>query len=131
MIGFGATGSTRTTKKLCALCAFSWLIFSVSAEDVVSGGPEYQGLDERAGVIRNGAWRSGMPLGGIGCGKFELLPAGWFARFTLNHNWDLPLWEEPFVPSRGTFFAISVRDGPRRITRWLRRGWPEEELKGV
>jgi hypothetical protein len=87
-----------------------------------------QGFDETAGIWRNAPWRAGMPLGGIGCGKFELLPSAWFGRFTLNHNWDLPLWEEPFVPSRGTFFAVSASDGVRRVTRWLRRGWPESEL---
>ncbi|MBI5396561.1 MAG: discoidin domain-containing protein [Verrucomicrobia bacterium] len=97
----------------------------------MTGSPEHQGFDEAAGVIRNGAWRAGMPLGGIGCGKFELLPSCWFARFAWNHNWDLPSWTEPFVPSRGTFFALSVHDGPRRVTRWLRRGWPEEELAGA
>ncbi len=96
-----------------------------------TGSPEHQGFDEAAGVIRNGGWRAGMPLGGIGCGKFELLPSCWFARFTWNHNWDLPSWTEPFVPSRGTFLALSVRDGPRRVTRWLRRGWLEEELAGA
>jgi hypothetical protein len=87
-----------------------------------------QGYDEATGVWLNAPWRAGMPLGGIGCGKFEMLPSGWFGRFTLNHNWDLPLWEEPFVPSRGTFFAVSASDGVRRVTRWLRRGWPENEL---
>jgi len=82
-------------------------------------------------VLRNAPWRAGMPLGGIGCGKFELLPSGWFGRFTINHNWDMPLWEDPFVPSRGTFFAICASDGVRRVTRWLRRGWPESELAGA
>ncbi|MBM3888002.1 MAG: hypothetical protein FJ388_02625, partial [Verrucomicrobia bacterium] len=64
-------------------------------------------------------------------GKVEVLPSVWFARFTWNHNWDLPIWEEPFVPSRGTFLALTVRDGVRRVTRWLRRGWTEHELAGV
>lgn len=90
-----------------------------------------QGFDEAAGVWRNAPWRAGMPLGGVGCGKFELLPSAWFGRFTINHNWDMPLWEEPFVPSRGTFLAISASDGVRRVTRWLRRGWPESELAGA
>ncbi|MBM3890654.1 MAG: hypothetical protein FJ388_16190, partial [Verrucomicrobia bacterium] len=72
-----------------------------------------QGFDEVAGVWRNAPWRAGMPLGGMGCGKVEVLPSVWFARFTWNHNWDLPIWEEPFVPSRGTFLALTVRDGVR------------------
>ncbi|MFA5190529.1 MAG: GH116 family glycosyl-hydrolase [Verrucomicrobiia bacterium] len=101
-------------------------LFCAAAEP--TSPADCQGFDEAAGVWRNAPCRAGMPLGGIGCGKFELLPSGWFGRFTLNHNWDLPLWEDPFVPSRGTFLAINASDGVRRVTRWLRRGWLENEL---
>ena len=120
---------------------FPWRLLRVFALTVASGllcaaaeptpPAGCQGFDEAAGVLRNAPWHAGMPLGGIGCGKFELLPSGWFGRFTINHNWDMPLWEDPFVPSRGTFLAVSVRDGVQRVTRWLRRGWPESELAGA
>lgn len=138
------------TRLSCVLCAFWWLTSWLSpaatagektASDSKSKIPtsqlaptppvDCQGFDEAAGVWRNAPWRAGMPLGGIGCGRFELLPSAWFGRFTINHNWDMPLWEDPFVPSRGTFLAISASDGMRRVTRWLRRGWPENELSGA
>ena len=34
---------------------------------------------------------SGVPLGGIGAGKFELLPNGLFNSFTFLNNWSCPL----------------------------------------
>ena len=140
------------TKLFCVFCAFLWLAEPLScaaaAEEknatdlkpitpplqhsiTPTSAADCQGFDEAAGIWRNAPWRAGMPLGGIGCGKFELLPSAWFGRFTSNHNWDMPLWEEPFVPSRGTFFAVSASDGVRRVTRWLRHGWPESELAGA
>ena len=149
------TGRNETqagTKLFCALCVVLWLTTSLScttaageknASEPQSNTPpprhsitptspaDCQGFDEAAGVWRNAPWRAGMPLGGIGCGKFELMPSAWFGRFTINHNWDMPLWEDPFVPSRGTFLAVSASDGVRRVTRWLRRGWPENELAGA
>lgn len=35
--------------------------------------------------------RSGMPLGGIGAGKFEIMPNGLFNAFTIQNNWSNPL----------------------------------------
>lgn len=85
-----------------------------------------QGWDA-SGVVHNGAWQNGVPLGAIGCGRFELLPSGWFSRFSINHNWDEPNWEDPWRPSRATFFAVRAGE----TTRWLRFGWREQELPGV
>jgi uncharacterized protein (DUF608 family) len=34
--------------------------------------------------------KSGMPLGGIGAGKFEILPSGLWNGFTLQNNWSKP-----------------------------------------
>lgn len=126
----GRKKAQKITKVFCA-CASLCLSFSVFAGTEITRAADCQGFDETGGVLRNAPWRAGMPLGGIGCGKFELLPSAWFGRFTINHNWDMPLWEEPFVPSRGTFLAINASDGVRRVTRWLRHGWPESELAGA
>jgi len=52
-------------------------------------------------LVTNERWRSGVPLGGIGCGKIELLTDGAFGNFTINHNWD-----RPTRVVRGTFFAL-------------------------
>lgn len=65
-------------------------------------------------IVRNQRWRSGLPLGGLGCGKIELLTDGAFGNFTINHNWD-----RPTGCVRGTFFAL--RDGPRTTLLRLKR----------
>jgi len=52
-------------------------------------------------IVRNQRWRSGVPLGGLGCGKIELLTDGAFGNFTCNHNWD-----RPTALVRGSFFAL-------------------------
>lgn len=86
-----------------------------------------QGLDETTGIIHNGQWQNGVPLGGIGCGRFEVLPCGWFSRFSINHNWDESCWDHPWKPVRGTFLAVRAGEA----TRWLRFGFREHELPGV
>lgn len=47
-------------------------------------------FDSSTGQIRDARWRSGVPLGGIGCGAIELLTDGAFGNATTNHNWDRP-----------------------------------------
>ncbi|MGI8906566.1 MAG: GH116 family glycosyl-hydrolase [Candidatus Sumerlaeaceae bacterium] len=49
-------------------------------------------------------WPTGFPLGGIGTGKFEILPNGEFANLTISNSWDLPVGRVP-----GTFFAIGAK----------------------
>lgn len=49
-------------------------------------------------------WTNGMPLGGVGTGKFEILPNGQFANFTINNSWDLPVLRAP-----GTFVAVAAK----------------------
>jgi uncharacterized protein (DUF608 family) len=95
-----------------------------------AGAQPNQGLDEATGIVQNGQWQNGVPLGALGCGKFEVLPSGWFSRFSINHNWDEPLWDHPWRPSRATFFAIRAAN-PKPVTRWLRFGFREQELPGV
>ena len=95
-----------------------------------AGAQLNQGLDETTGIIHNGQWQNGVPLGAMGCGKFEVLPSGWFSRFSINHNWDEPIWDHPWRPSRATFFAIRAA-GPKPAARWLRLGFREQELPGV
>lgn len=49
-------------------------------------------------------WPSGVPFGGIGTGKFEILPNGRFANFTTNNSWDSPVRS-----ARGTFLAVFAK----------------------
>ncbi len=57
--------------------------------------------------------RSGIPLGGIGAGKVEILPDGTLDNLTFLNN-----WESPANGKIGNFFALSVREGSVR-TSWL------------
>ncbi|MBI5686941.1 MAG: discoidin domain-containing protein [Verrucomicrobia bacterium] len=97
-----------------------------------AGAQPNQGLDEATGIVHNGQWQNGVPLGAMGCGKFDVLPSGWFSRFSINHNWDEPLWDHPWRPSRATFFAIrAAKPDAAAATRWLRFGFREQELPSV
>jgi hypothetical protein len=62
------------------------------------------------------AWRSGVPLGGLGTGKFEILTNGSFSNFTTNNSWDFPTRQLP-----GTFLAVMAKassfSGNARILR--------------
>jgi uncharacterized protein (DUF608 family) len=49
-------------------------------------------------------WQSGVPFGGIGTGKFEILPDGSFANSTINNSWD-----NPVPQARGSFFAVFAK----------------------
>ena len=69
-----------------------------------------------APVVRNQRWRSGLPLGGLGCGKLELLTDGSFGKFTINHNWD-----RPTGVVRGAFLGLR-RDDTLTLLRLHRPG---------
>jgi len=82
-------------------------------------------FDPDTGVITSERWRSGVPLGGIGVGKIELLTDGALGYFTINHNWD-----RPTGVVRGCLAAVFADDGERRAARILRLA-SEEEYQGV
>src|SRR4051812_22435147 len=60
----------------------------------------------------------GVPLGGIGAGKFELNPAGLFNAFTFRNNWSDPLSGAKDYPGvLGYHLGVSVEnpgEGPSR-----------------
>lgn len=73
------------------------------------------GYDAATGIIHSQRWNNGVPLGGIGTGKVDLLTDGSFSNLTINHNWDR---RTSFLP--GSFAAISVESGGKRTARMLR-----------
>jgi len=72
-------------------------------------------FSETTGVITSARWKSGVPLGGIGCGKIEMLTDGGFGNFSVNHNWD-----RPTGIVRGAFFAVYAGDGNTGAARVLK-----------
>ena len=53
-------------------------------------------------------WQAGVPIGGIGAGKIEVLTGGAFGNITINNN---PL--HPIAAPRGCFAAVRTRTGGR------------------
>lgn len=70
--------------------------------------------------VRDERLRSGVHLGGIGCGKLELHTDLAFGGFTGNGNWDRPIAALPL-----SFFAVVSTDADgRRVCRALCGGDP-------
>ncbi len=84
----------------------------------------------------NDKLKSGLPLGGIGAGKLEILPNGGLDFFTVANNFDAPITDNPHRDKDkrsiaygliGQLFAVSVEPKPsptrrkdgRRIARLL------------
>ena len=66
------------------------------------------------GVIRSTRLAGGLPLGGIGCGTFELMTDGSVSRATINNNWDQPTGD-----LKGCFAAIWTSGGGRTVAKAL------------
>lgn len=62
------------------------------------------------------AWLSGVPHGGLGTGKFEILTNGAFAHLTINNNWDNPVRR-----AEGTFLAVGAKQVSGGGRAWLLR----------
>ena len=73
-------------------------------------------FEPATGTIVDARWKSGVPLGGIGVGKIELLSDGSFGNFTTNHNWD-----RPYGWAKGAFAALRVQaEGGKPVAKLLR-----------
>jgi uncharacterized protein (DUF608 family) len=71
-------------------------------------------LDAQTGVVFSHQLLSGVPLGGIGAGKVEIMTDGSFARATIMNNWDRPTGALP-----GCFVALWTRTGAQTSARVL------------
>lgn len=79
-------------------------------------------FDPSTGTITDARWKSGVPLGGIGVGKIEMLTDGGFGNFTNQHNWD-----RPYGWAKGAFAAVRVQAGNNApVAKLLRRAGTEE-----
>ncbi|BCM90545.1 hypothetical protein IAD21_02399 [Abditibacteriota bacterium] len=78
------------------------------------------------GTIVDARWKSGLPLGGVGVGKIELLTDGSFGNLTNQHNWD-----RPYGWAKGAFAAIQVQGANGTSTARLLRLGSANEYTGV
>jgi uncharacterized protein (DUF608 family) len=89
------------------------------------GLPKPVHFDETTGTVLSSRFGSGVPFGGFGTGKFELMTDGSLGQFTINHNWD-----NPIETASGSFFAVYAGDGATGVGRLLRLGGGHE-FEGV
>jgi len=110
--------SLRFLPLLAALClALPVNTLAVRAQEAVK--PSF---NPATGTITDARWKSGVPLGGIGVGKIELLTDGGFGNFTNQHNWD-----RPYGWAKGAFAAVRVQAGEGApVAKLLRRAGAEE-----
>ena len=69
-------------------------------------------LYEEIGDCAVGKMPSGIPIGGMGCGKIEICEDGMLTAFTGNNNQDSPLYRMP-----GSFMAFGSQDCGVKILR--------------
>jgi uncharacterized protein (DUF608 family) len=65
-------------------------------------------------VVHSKRLAGGVPLGGIGCGTFELLTDGTVTRATINNNWDRPIGD-----LKGCFASVWTNAGGKILARAL------------
>jgi uncharacterized protein (DUF608 family) len=91
------------------------LSLPLAAASLASAAP-VNSFEPATGSIVDKRWQSGLPLGGIGVGKIELMTDGSFGNFTNQHNWD-----RPYAWAKGAFAAVRVKSaGGQPVARMLR-----------
>ncbi|MCW3062825.1 MAG: hypothetical protein JWQ02_4646 [Capsulimonas sp.] len=95
----------RQIKNLAHSAGVLSLILLAPLLSTAAAAPQ-PGFDTATGTITDSRWRSGVPLGGVGVGKIEVLTDGSFGNFTINHNWD-----RPYGWAKGAFAAIRTQSG--------------------
>lgn len=59
--------------------------------------------------------KSGIPLGGIGTGKIEILPTGLLGSLSFQNNWVSPLQDDsPGKGFLGFHFGVFIEEGEKK-----------------
>lgn len=72
------------------------------------------GMGVESGIVHSRRLESGVPLGGIGCGSFEIRTDGTISQVAINNNRDKPIQDPP-----GCFAALWTSSRGRTVTRAL------------
>ena len=99
-------------------CGLRIFLLLIMISTVVAAHAEY---DVNTNTVTGERWAAGVPLGGIGCGKVELLTDGWMGRATINNNFD-----RATGVLRGAFFAVRASGGGKTAARMLRLAADDE-----
>jgi len=107
------------SRTLLAILAVQLLAASAIA------APPPRSFDSSTGTITDQRWQSGLPLGGIGVGKIELMTDGSFGDLTNQSNWD-----RPYKWAKGAFAVIRVQSDNGQVSKILRLK-SDDEYTGV
>ncbi|MCL5283101.1 MAG: GH116 family glycosyl-hydrolase [Armatimonadetes bacterium] len=91
-------------KAACFILLATLLSNTSSAQTLDAAPPPSSNEDIGGWVVHSQKLKSGVPLGGIGCGTFELMTDGSTAYATINNNWSRPTGE-----LKGCFAAVWTR----------------------
>jgi uncharacterized protein (DUF608 family) len=83
-------------------------------------------FDPATGTIVDSRWQSGVPLGGIGDGKIELMTDGSFGNFSNQANWD-----RCYPWAKGAFAAVRAQAGDAEPVARILRLKSDQEYAGV
>jgi len=101
----------RIKKSVLILILLFLLLLNI---DLYSQSDLYRTIDEK-GWIHSKKLKSGVHLGGIGAGKFELFTDGSINNYTVNNNWDRPLTD-----LKGIFSAVYIDYGREPVVKVLK-----------
>src|SRR5579871_2426373 len=93
----------RTTLQ-CRVWGGLFLLLSLGGRAMGQGAAP--AMDAQTGIVHSQRLESGVPLGGIGTGTFELMTDGAVSRATINNNWSHPTGDLP-----ACFAAVWTRSG--------------------
>src|SRR5690349_11323495 len=85
-----------------------------SAVAAFAAPPETPAVDPETGVVHSRRLASGVPLGGIGAGTFQVMTDGSISQATITNNWNQPTGDLP-----GCFVGIRTRAAERTAVRIL------------
>ncbi len=105
-------GSAALTLALLGIEAA--LSLGVRAQTAPGQAPTLAAVDAATGIVHSQRLASGVPLGGIGTGTFQLMTDGTVSHATFNNNWNQPTGDLP-----GCFAAIWTHLGQRSDARVL------------
>ncbi|MGD0258562.1 MAG: GH116 family glycosyl-hydrolase [Verrucomicrobiota bacterium] len=119
-------GLPRRRLKGCRREAWPAVLLAAVLHSASGQGALAAAFDPNTGTITDQQWQHGVPLGGIGTGKIELLSDGSFGNFTINNNWNAPYgW------CQGAFAAICAQAGASPPVARMLRLSSGNEYQGV
>lgn len=110
---------TSSHRFMCCVLFLCLAVYASSPVHAQKPVPEIPSLKAKVsnlddGIIHSQRWNSGVPLGGIGCGTFQILTDGTISQATINNNWNRPTGD-----LKGCFASVWTSAGGRVLANAL------------